>query len=252
MRAALENGCNVWNGAEFYGTPEYNSMTLLKHYFTKYPEDADKVFLVIKGGHDLDTHKPNGTPEGVRRSLDNIISQLGGTKKVDAFACSRRDPNVPLEETFSIIQKEYIDTGKIGGISLSECSAQTIHDAAKITKVVAVEVELSMFSIDILRNGVAEACAEHDIPVLAYAPIGRGVSKPSFMQATSVLITIIDAFWSIQGCFRVQGIGHCLHHATLPARSLPAQPQARQRGRGSRQEEGLHPSPAGNCLGEGS
>ncbi|KAF4470324.1 pyridoxine 4-dehydrogenase [Fusarium albosuccineum] len=198
MRTALNNGCTVWNGGEFYGTPEYNSMTLLKHYFTKYPEDAEKVTLVIKGGHDLDTHKPNASPEGIRRSLDNIISQLGGTKKVDAFACSRRDPEVPLEVTFGVIQKEYIDTGKIGGVSLSECSAETIHEAAKHVKVAAVEVELSMFSPDILKNGVAAACAKYDIPVLAYAPIGRGMLSGRFKDAADFkelgIVSILPRF----------------------------------------------------------
>ncbi|KAF4983485.1 hypothetical protein FZEAL_1108 [Fusarium zealandicum] len=175
MRTALENGCTLWNGGEFYGTPEYNSMTILKHYFTKYPQDADRVTLVIKGCHDLGTHQADGTPEGVRRSLDNIIAQLGGTKKVDAFACARRDPNVPLEVTFGVIQREYIDTGKIGGISLSECGPDSIHEAARCAKITAIELELSMFTPDILNNGVAAACAQHDIPILAYSPIGRGM-----------------------------------------------------------------------------
>jgi pyridoxine 4-dehydrogenase len=176
LKTALNNGMTLWSGAEFYGTPEYNSMTLLKHYFTKYPEDADKVTLVIKGGMDLATYRYDGSPEGIRRSLDNIISQLGGTKKPDLFSCSRRDPTTPLEVTFGVIQKEYIDTGKLGGIALSECSADTIHEAAKIAKIGTVEVELSIFSPDILTNGVTAACAEHGIPITAYSPIGRGVS----------------------------------------------------------------------------
>lgn len=176
LKAALNNGCTVWNGGEFYGTPEYNSMTLLKHYFTKYPEDAEKVTIFIKGGMNLETHALDGTPEGIRRSLDNIISQLGGVKKLDGFACARRDPNTPLETTLGVIQKEYIDTGKLGSVYLSECRAETIHEAVKYAKISAVEVELSMFSPDILNNGVAAACAQHDIPILAYSPIGRGVS----------------------------------------------------------------------------
>lgn len=150
-------------------------MTLTKAYFTKYPEDAEKVTLVIKGGMDLTTHKQDGTPEGTRRSLDNIIKQLGGTKKLDGFAPSRRDRNTPLEVTYGVIQKEYIDTGKLGAVYLSECSAETVHEAAKLAKIGAAEVELSMFSPDILTNGVAEACAQHGIPILAYSPMGRGV-----------------------------------------------------------------------------
>lgn len=49
MKTALAQGCNLWNGGEFYGPPEHNSLTLLNTYFTKYPEDADKIVLTIKG-----------------------------------------------------------------------------------------------------------------------------------------------------------------------------------------------------------
>ena len=151
-------------------------MTLLKAYFTKYPEDAEKVTIVIKGGYDSQTHIISSSPEAVRKSIDNILNQLGGTKKLDLWSPARRDPNTPLEVTMGIVQKEYIDTGKLGGFALSECRAETIHEAVKYGKVKAVEVELSMFSPDILTNGVVAACAEHGIPIAAYSPIGRGVS----------------------------------------------------------------------------
>ncbi|KAM0462297.1 hypothetical protein ACHAPV_003771 [Trichoderma viride] len=186
LKTALNNGMTLWNGAEFYGPPNYNSMTLLKAYFTKYPEDADKVTLIIKGGVDLKTLKPDGSPENVRQSLDNIISQLGGTKKLDLFSCSRRDPNTPLDVTFGVIQKEYIDTGKLGAIALSECSADTINEAAKIAKIGTVEVELSIFTPDILKNGVAAACAQHGIPITAYSPIGRGILTGRFKEVTDL------------------------------------------------------------------
>ncbi|KAK6213963.1 aldo/keto reductase [Colletotrichum tabaci] len=175
MRAALKNGNNFWNGGEFYGTPEYNSSVLLERYFAKFPEDADKVVLSMKGGVNLKNLHPDGSPEGVRRSLDNIINQLKGRKKVDMFECARRDKNTPLEVTFGVIQKEYIDTGKVGGICLSEVSAATIHEAVKHAKIVGVEVELSLFSTEILTNGVASACAQYGIPIIAYSPVGRGM-----------------------------------------------------------------------------
>lgn len=176
MRAALAAGCTFWNGGELYGTPSYNSMTLLERYFARYPEDADKVVLSIKGGVDLKTLTPDSSPESLRRSVDNVTGGLKGRKFVDMFECARRDPKHPLEETFGILNREYVDAGKIGGISLSEVSAATIQEAVKITKVVAVEVELSLWSTDPLENGVAAACAEHGIPLVAYSPLGRGVS----------------------------------------------------------------------------
>ncbi|KAL6900538.1 Aldo/keto reductase [Trichoderma evansii] len=186
MKAAVENGLTMWNGGEFYGTPEYNSMTIIKHYFTKYPEDADKVYLSMKGGVDLKALKPDGSPENIRKSLDNILAQLDGKKKVDAFCCARRDPNYPLDITFGVIQREYIDTGKIGAIMLSECGVNTIQEAVKVAKIVAAEVELSLFTPDILKNGIAAACKEHDIPIIAYSPIGRGMLTGEFKNLEDV------------------------------------------------------------------
>ncbi|KAL4786130.1 NADP-dependent oxidoreductase domain-containing protein [Aspergillus varians] len=175
LRAAIENGCHCWNGADFYGTPEYNSLVLLERYFEKYPEDAEKVVLSIKGGINPETHKLDASPENTRRTLDNCIAQLKGRKKIDIFEFGRRDPDVPLEITFGVLDKEYVQTGKIGGIALSEVSAKTIHEAVKYTKIVAVEAEVSLFSPDILSNGVADACALYGIPIVAYSPIGRGM-----------------------------------------------------------------------------
>jgi pyridoxine 4-dehydrogenase len=176
MRAAIQNGMIFWNGGEFYGTDEYNSMTLLDRYFEKYPEDADKVVLSIKGAFWMSPYPhADGSREGIRKSVDNVLKQLNGRKKVDIFECARRDPNTPLEVTFAALQ-EYIDQGLIGGISLSEVSASTIHEAVKHAKISAVEVELSLFTPDVLTNGVAAACAQYNIPLVAYAPLGWGVS----------------------------------------------------------------------------
>lgn len=178
MKAALDSGANFWNGGEFYGPPGANSMTVLEKYFARYPEDADKVVLSVKGcvgDPAKHAHKPDGSPEEVRRSIDNVLRQMGGRKnKIEVFEAARRDKNTPLKVTFGAMQ-EYIDKGLVGGISLSEVSAATIHEAVKVAKIVAVEVELSMWSTDVLTNGVAAACAQYKIPLVAYSPLGRGV-----------------------------------------------------------------------------
>ncbi|KAJ8108222.1 hypothetical protein ONZ43_g6491 [Nemania bipapillata] len=191
---------NFWNGGEFYGPPEYNSLVVLERYFEKYPEDAEKVVLCIKGGHNPKTHKMDASPENTRRTLDACIAQLNGRKKIDLFEFARRDPNVPMEETFKLIQEEYIDTGKVGGISLSEVRAETIHEAVKHTKVEAVEIELSLFSTDVLENGIAAACAQYGIPVIAYSPIGRGMLTGKFRSVEDIK----DAHFKLFGFPRFQ------------------------------------------------
>ncbi|KAF5015696.1 hypothetical protein F66182_12878, partial [Fusarium sp. NRRL 66182] len=78
MKRALELGATFWNGGEFYGPPESNSLHLLEYYFRKYPEDADKVTLSIKGCFSHAAGGPDNSPSGVRKSVDHCLSILQG------------------------------------------------------------------------------------------------------------------------------------------------------------------------------
>jgi len=128
---------------EIYGPPTRNSLHLLNEYFTKYPSDAEKVVISIKGGTNPETKGPDGSAKNTRRSVDECLRVLDGKKFLDIFECARVDPKTPIEETIETLAK-YVEEGKIGGISLSECSEQSIRRAAKVTKIAAVELELSL------------------------------------------------------------------------------------------------------------
>ena len=174
MKAALANGSNFWNGGEIYGNASRNSLHLLQEYFEKYPDDRGKVVISIKGGCLPDQLKPDGKPENVKRSIQECIDILGKSgKKLDIWESARVDPETPIEVTMRTA-KEFVDAGKLGGISLSECSAETIRRAAKVAKIEAVEVEFSLWETTILENGIAATCAELGIPIVAYSPLGRG------------------------------------------------------------------------------
>ncbi|RYP10916.1 hypothetical protein DL764_000352 [Monosporascus ibericus] len=155
-----------------YGTPEANSLHLLKYYFEQYPEDASKVVLSIKGAFGPRTG-PDGSPEGIRASVEEALGVLGGTKTIDIFECARVDPKVPIETSIGTLA-ELVKEGKIGGIGLSEVGANTIRKAAAVHPIAGVEVEMSLFTPDPLHNGVADTCHELGIPIIAYSPISRG------------------------------------------------------------------------------
>lgn len=172
LKAAYDNGAFLWNGGEFYGKPDYNSLQILAKYFSQYPDHADKVVISIKGG--LNAHlEPDGSREGVRKSVDNVLELLNGTKALDLFECARVDPNTPIEITIAALA-EYVHEGTLKGISLSEVKAETIRRAHKVHPISAVEVELSLWATEPLENDVAAACAELEIPLVAYSPLGRG------------------------------------------------------------------------------
>ncbi|KAH8646965.1 NADP-dependent oxidoreductase domain-containing protein [Tricladium varicosporioides] len=175
LKKALELGANVWNGADFYGTPEANSLHILKRYFEKYPEDAKKVVLCIKSGiANMKTFDMDCSPEGMQRAVANANSILAGTKNIDIFGPARVDPNVPVEITVGALA-ELVKKGEINGIQLSEVSADTIRRAAKVAKIDMIEAEISLWSREVFSNGVAEACAENDIVLLAHTPLGAGM-----------------------------------------------------------------------------
>lgn len=185
MKAALKSGANFWNGGELYGKPNANSLQLLNRYFTKYPEDADKVVISIKGSISPTKMGPDNSEKNIRRSIDECLKVLDGKKFLDLFEPARQDPNVPLEETMNAMAK-YIEEGKLGGISLSEVTEDQIRSAEKFHKVAAVEVEMSLQSPDILHNGVAKTCAELDIPLVAYSPLGRGLLTATFSKPEDI------------------------------------------------------------------
>lgn len=128
LNTTLELGANFWNAGELYGTPEYNSLHLLNKYFAKYPENADKVVLSVKGGLKKGELVPDGSEENIRRSVDECLRLLDGKKKLDIFECARQDSAFPVEETIKVLA-EYVKEGKIGGIGLSEVDAETIRRA---------------------------------------------------------------------------------------------------------------------------
>ena len=185
MKAALDSGANLWNGGELYGKPHANSLQLLNRYFTKYPEDADKVMISIKGSVSPTKMGPDNSEKNIRRSIDECLKVLDGKKFLDLFEPARQDANVPLEETMNAMA-EYIKDGRLGGISLSEVTEDQIRKAEKLHKIAAVEVELSLHSPDILHNGVAKTCAELDIPLIAYSPMGRGLLTATFSKPEDI------------------------------------------------------------------
>jgi pyridoxine 4-dehydrogenase len=197
MKAALAQGANFWNAGEFYGPPNANSLQLLHAYFTKYPEDASKVVLSIKGGANPQTYAPTGDKEGVTRSIETCLAVLDGTKSIDIFECARVDPKTPIEETIGYLA-EFVKAGKIGGIGLSETSAKTIRRAVSVHPIAGVEVEFSLFSTDIKTNDVASTCAELKIPIVAYSPLGRGF-------LTSQIKSEADLKAMLKGMPRFQG-----------------------------------------------
>ena len=67
----------------------------------------------------------------MKRSVDNILSKLRGTKRLDLFECARVDQKVPLEQTIQFLAG-YVKEGKFDYIGMSECKAETLRRASAV------------------------------------------------------------------------------------------------------------------------
>lgn len=86
---------------------------------------------------------------------------------------ARVDPTVPIEESVGALAALAAE-GKIGGVGLSEVGERSIRAAAAVTKIAAVEVELSLSTTEPLRNGIVDACREREC---LQAPLSPAAEK---------------------------------------------------------------------------
>ena len=183
---------------DFYGSPESNSLHLLRSYFTRYPEDSKRVVLSIKTAFSRESMTPDCSPEGIRRSIDNCLAILDGKVFIDILEPARVDPKVPIETTVAAIS-EYVKAGKIGGVGLSECSAATLRKAHAVYPIQGIEREFSLFTTDPLTNGLVETCAELEIPLIGHSPLSHGflsgsIRKPEDIPEDNPMLKIMPRY----------------------------------------------------------
>ena len=108
------------------------NLELIARFFEKYPEYADRAFLSVKGGSIPGQIAVDGSRENLRRSVDDILQALRGTKKLDLFESARRDPNYEIEH-YAEVLNEMVREGKFDYIGLSEVGAETVRRAQKVS-----------------------------------------------------------------------------------------------------------------------
>lgn len=171
-----EYGVKLLNGGEFYGPDDVNLKLLQQFLSANDPAINESLIISIKGGVDPATLKPNGSKEYISKSIENVASYFrkSGSRPKLIFEAARVDPNVPYQDTISYIKK-YVDNGTIDGISLSEVGINSIEKATKIAPISCVELELSLFSQDLIENGILAFLSDKQIPIIAYSPLCRGI-----------------------------------------------------------------------------
>ncbi|MEV7600913.1 aldo/keto reductase [Kitasatospora sp. NPDC089797] len=171
IRQALDLGVTLIDTADMYG-PYTNEEVVGAALAGPHRERA---FLATKVGIVPGGSGPgaarDGSPEHVRRSIDDSLRRLG-TDHVDLYQLHRVDPAVPIEETWGALA-ETVRAGKVRRIGLSEVTVDEIRRAQAVHPVASVQSELSLWTRDALA-GVLPYTEEQGIAFLPYSPLGRG------------------------------------------------------------------------------
>ncbi len=171
LHAAVELGINHFDTADMYGFG-HNEKLLSRAFSDRW----DKVTVATKFGMQRGPNGEwlgiSGRPEYVKEACEKSLKRLG-LEAIDLYYQHRPDPDVPVEESVGAM-KELVEQGKVRFIGLSEFSAEQIRAAHAVHPVTALETEYSLWTRDVERDGVLEACRELGIAFVAYSPLGRG------------------------------------------------------------------------------
>lgn len=162
LRAGLDLGLKLIDTAEMYGNG--GSERVVGKALAGRRDDA---FVVSKV---LPSHASRkGTIEACERSLKNLKIE-----KIDLYLLHWQS-SVPLSETVEALEK-LVTQGKIGAWGVSNFDTALMENLAQIAPKGHIATNQILYNLS--RRGpefdLIPWCEDHDIPVMAYAPIEQG------------------------------------------------------------------------------
>ncbi len=179
IHAALGNGINYLNTADFYGHGQ-SEMTIGEALKTRKREE---IFISVKFGGLV---TPNGMfygidvrPHVVKSYLAYTLKRLG-TDYIDLYQPARIDPNIPVEETIGAVAN-MVKAGYVRYVGISEVDGDTLRRAHAVHPISLVEVQYSILNRSIESN-LIPAARELGIGIVAFANLFHGFIGSSHPQ----------------------------------------------------------------------
>jgi len=185
LNHALDLGYDHLDTANIYGGGK-NEELLAEAVMDRRKE----FFLASKCGITIDGPKRgvDCSPDAITANLDASLARLK-TDYIDLYYMHRFDPKVPIADSVGAMARA-IEAGKIGAYGVSEWSAAHIREAHAVNPMAAVQPEYSLWSRNV-ELGVADACRELAIALVAFSPVARGalggvLHDPSTLEDTDL------------------------------------------------------------------
>jgi aryl-alcohol dehydrogenase-like predicted oxidoreductase len=173
VTAALEAGINFFDTADIYGDSEvYLGKALASR--------RDEVVIATKFGGQIGsdpTHKGAGA-KWIEQAVENSLQRLG-TDRIDLYQLHFPDPETPLEETLSALDR-LVTSGKVREIGSSNFSGDQIAEAAAIaTEAGTTPFASAQNDLSLLRQRAADdvipACERNGVAFIPFSPLASGL-----------------------------------------------------------------------------
>jgi aryl-alcohol dehydrogenase-like predicted oxidoreductase len=191
IRTAYDAGIRAFDTARVYapaGDPLYAEALLAEAL-----SGRDDVLVMTKGGH---FRTPDGgfavdnSPARLRRDVEDSLLALR-TERIDLYLLHRADDeSVPLEESVGELGR-LRDEGKIAAVGVSNVRLEQLLQAARTTRIEAVENQYSLLRTDwdpVSRaecDAVLAECEARGIVYLAYSPLATDGPEVSQLRPAS-------------------------------------------------------------------
>ena len=180
MHAALGQGINFFDTADYYGNPRTSSESLIGEVIESLGSRRDELVIATKFGRVLDDRKGSANAKAayVKSATEASLRRLR-TDWIDLMQIHIPDPGTPIDETLGALS-DLIAEGKIREIGASQFSVVQLREAAGAANskstpgFVSTQAEYSVLNREAETDVLAE-CARNGMVFLPFFPLYGGL-----------------------------------------------------------------------------
>ena len=192
LHAALDAGVTLLDTADAYALDEEDAghnERLLARALATWSGDVGTVRVATKGG----LTRPAGrwVADGRARQLAAACAasrRALGVERIHLYQLHAPDPKTSLATSVRALATLRRD-GLIEHIGLCNVSLAQLEEALRLADIAAVQVEISPWHEDSLRNGVAERCVAEGLLLLAHRPLG-GIARAASLARDPAIAAV--------------------------------------------------------------
>ena len=188
IRRAFDAGITHFDLANNYGPPygqaEINFGTIFRQDLAPF---RDELIISTKAGYDM-WPGPYGQGGGSRKyvlaSLDQSLERMG-LDYVDIFYSHRFDPDTPVEETMTALDRA-VRSGRALYVGISSYSATRTKEAARIARELGTPLLIHQPSYNMLNRWIEsdliDACENEGMGIIAFTALAQGLLTDRYLS----------------------------------------------------------------------